>query len=155
MKLSPTQVTMLAQMLSKEFKSYKTLNYGGCGFFALELMERLRKLGISCHAVTNTETDGKNNQMPKLQLHSVKNRDGSWGHVGLKIGDVILDSDGIVDYSMPVTIYVNTLKWAVGQLDRWNSKFNRRYYAKRIQNKLDKVVMEFHNYYTTHEKTYT
>jgi len=155
MKLSPTQVTMLAQMLSKEFKSYKTLNYGGCGFFALELMERLRKLGISCHAVTHDTIDGDNNRSVDQQIKSVRWRSSSWSHVGLKIGDVIVDSMGIWQGEMPIRIYGKTLKWTVSQLDRWNSRFNRKYYNKRIQNKLDKVVGEFHTYHITHEKTHS
>ena len=142
----------LSEVLSKSIprvaRQISAINHGGCGWYAYNVQRALESQGIessivlvSCHGsyksddvyglmreqdadtideAYNNVFDDKDNKLTRT-LPDMLN-----GHIAIKVGDTLYDSDGVLDdHAISGDIKASTMKRALRVDHMWNGRFLR------------------------------
>jgi hypothetical protein len=141
----------LEKTLNKLKETYKTINYGGCGYLAKELGDILKTKGCEVKYVLLLRSEDHiapaNKRIKQNRIDGLNMLD--WAHVMLNVEDKLIDVDGLCeaeyDKSKKVFIKKNTYtkyygvelpeqtlsEWLMPEYDsHWNYAFDRKIVPK-------------------------
>lgn len=146
--------TKLDKVMKKIDKTYVTLNYGGCGAFAKELGDIIKKKGFEVkYLLVISRKDEikesiRNNNSGKISGF----RGTSWCHIMLIVNGKLVDSEGVFNRlnerfggkKYGIKLSENVLETWLGEdyYRDWNPTFNREKFIPQIKKNLEKYLAD-------------
>ena len=156
--MKSTKLVSVLNELGKISKKYPTINYGGCGAFALYVSDELNKRNIKHDIAWIGNTFGNSSMKKEIReifksnsyVNLVEfNRNGIYlSHAMIKIKNNFVDAEGVFNgfnntnwtyREVLATIKTDELRMLVNDEQGWNDEFNRKNMPK-LKKDIEKIM---------------